>query len=87
MYAIRCVRLHQLNKFMPYLPPVPQGKIKLGASWFRSVRDRVEEIKPLEGQFIGLRQTPDGIIINAKATLTLNVCRDGAPATITVVGI
>lgn len=71
---------------MPYLAPVPKGKIKLGASWFSSVRDRIEEVKPLAGDFINLEQTPDGIKIKAPATLTINICKDGAPATIRVVG-
>lgn len=71
---------------MPRLAPVPGGKIALAASWFRSVRDRVEEIKPLDGRFITTRQTQDGIIINASSIVTLQVCKDGAPAEVTVVG-
>lgn len=71
---------------MPRLAPVPNGKIKLGSSWFSSVRDRVEEIKPIDGRFITTRQTPDGIIINASSIVTIQVCKDGVPAEVVVVG-
>lgn len=49
---------------MPRLSPVPNGKLALKASWFKSVRDRIEEVKPLGGDYIILIQTSDGNIIN-----------------------
>lgn len=71
---------------MPRLDPVPGGKIKVSASWFKKARDRIEEIKPLDGRFISTRQTQDGIVINADSVINLQVCVDGIPATVTVVG-
>lgn len=75
---------------MPILPKVPTGKISLAASWFRSIRDRIEEIKPLAGQNITLEQTSDGIIISSTGgggtEYELNVCINGQPGTLIVYG-
>lgn len=49
---------------MPRLNPVPSGKVALKASWFKSVRDRIEEIKPLQGEYIIIQQTSDGNTIS-----------------------
>ena len=49
---------------MPYLNPVPGSKIALQATWFKSVRDRIEEIKPLQGNYIIIQQTSEGEIIS-----------------------
>jgi hypothetical protein len=67
---------------MPYLPTVPSGKLAVEASWFRSVRDRIEEIKPLEGDYIIIRQTSDGNIVGVnyetlKAQLEKDLGGDG----------
>ena len=74
---------------MPILPPVPFGKISLAASWFRSIRDRIEEVKPVAGENIILKQTSEGIIISSTGGGTeyeINVCIDGAPGTLIVYG-
>ena len=47
---------------MPRLNKI-QGKVALGSKWFSSLVDRVEEIKPLEGVYIQVKQTSDGQII------------------------
>ena len=71
---------------MPRLKLLPPGKIALGAKWFRDLVYRIEEIKPLGGRFIATKETGDGTIINASSVIELNVCKDGNPITITVVG-
>lgn len=80
----------------PRLPPLPSGKIKLGAEHFRKVVRRIECIKPLAGQGIRIRQTEDGIEISSDSTagggitgaelIELTVCKNGAPAVIYVYG-
>lgn len=47
------------------LPIIPPGNLKIHASHFRQVRDRIEAIKPLAGDGINLKQTEDGIEISA----------------------
>jgi hypothetical protein len=71
---------------MARLAPVPSGKVAIKASWFRSVVERIEEIKPISGRFITINPTSDGYIVNASSIIELDVCRDGVPAKITVVG-
>jgi len=72
---------------MPELDPVPPGKIALAASWFRSIRDRIEAIKPLEGTGIQIRETIKGHVVSIEAKIyTLNVCKNGLPSTIKVFG-
>lgn len=85
----------------PRLEPLPAGKLKLHAEHFRKVVRRIEAVKPLAGDNITLKETDDGIEISATANtgggsglgscpnlkiLTLNVCRDGAPDQIYVLG-
>jgi len=72
---------------MPRLNPLPPGKIALAAKWFRDLVFRVEEIKPLAGNFITTETTSDGTYISVSNTIELTVCKDGVPATITVVGV
>lgn len=65
------------------------GKVALDSKWFSNLVDRVEEIKPLAGDNITLKQTNDGIIISSTGGGTeyeLNVCIDGAPGTLIVYG-
>lgn len=71
---------------MPFLPPVPSGKIKVHSSWFKSVRDRIEEIKPIAGTGILIENTSNGQIIKMRQTYTLNICKDGQPDTLEVYG-
>lgn len=84
----------------PRLIPLPGGKIKIGAEHFRKVVRRIECIKPLAGEGISLRETEDGIEISATPAalgaalapgsaltpIVLDVCRNGEPAQITVLG-
>lgn len=83
----------------PRLEPLPAGKLKLHAEHFRKVVRRIEAVKPLAGDNINLEETDDGIKISATGNtggglgscpnlkiLTLNVCLDGAPGQIYVLG-
>ena len=84
---------------MPRLNKI-QGKVALGAKWFSELVNRVEEINPLEGDYIKIQQTSDGQIINLNydelqndlggdyfvTEYTLNVCNNGAPSTLIVYG-
>jgi hypothetical protein len=47
---------------MPRLNKI-QGKIALDSKWFSSLVDRVEEIKPLDGDYIAIKQTSDGSVV------------------------
>jgi hypothetical protein len=72
---------------MPYLAPVPGSKIALQATWFKSVRDRIEEINPLEGNNIKITETSEGKIISVVlAAYNLTICKNGAPSTLIVYG-
>lgn len=80
---------------MPRLPQLQQGKLALAASWFRSIRDRVEEIVPLAGDGIKVEQSMSGITISIDSgtdragglqIYTLNVCKNGQPDTLDVYG-
>lgn len=77
---------------MPKLPAVPTGKLALAASWFRSVRDRIEEIVPLAGDGIKVEQSSSGIKIsldsgdNGLELYTLDICVNGSPTTIDLYG-
>lgn len=80
---------------MPKLPQVPQGKLALASSWFRSIRDRIEEIVPLAGDGIKVEQSSQGITISLDSKsqqargiqiYTLNICRNGQPDTLDVYG-
>jgi hypothetical protein len=73
---------------MPRLNKI-QGKVALNSKWFSGLVDRVEEIKPLAGDNIALKQTTDGIIISSTGCGTeyeLNVCINGEPGTLIVYG-
>lgn len=78
----------------PRLQPLPSGKLKIHAEHFRKVVRRIECIKPLAGSNITLRETEDGVEISAGAAglaafakvIELDVCRDGEPAVIYVLG-
>jgi hypothetical protein len=72
---------------MPFLPAVPLGKLALAASWFRSIRDRIEEIKPQSGFGIEIRETINGSIISMNAKVyELTFCKNGQPAKIKIFG-
>jgi hypothetical protein len=72
---------------MPYLKKLPTGKLSLAASWFRSVRDRIEEIKPVAGDGIAIQNKTEGQTISVDLQqYILNICKDGAPDTLKVYG-
>lgn len=81
---------------MPYLNKIQPGKLAVKASWFASVRDRIEEIVPEAGQCIKITPQTEKTVIGVdiacvKANLglneiTLNVCENGEPATLIVYG-
>jgi hypothetical protein len=81
---------------MPYLNKIQPGKLAVKASWFVSVRDRIEEIAPEAGQCIVIKQQVEKTVIGVdidclKSNLglneiTLNVCENGEPATLIVYG-
>lgn len=67
------------------------GSSRLALGFFNSLIRRIECTKPLAGSGITISEKPDGIQINASATgvdgysdVTLNVCSNGVPSTITV---
>lgn len=82
----------------PRLQPLPEGNLKIHASHFRKVVRRIECIKPLAGIGISLKPTEDGIEISSTVTaggngvpdgfsvIELDVCRNGVPHTIQVLG-
>lgn len=77
----------------PRLQPLPAGKLKIHAEHFRKVVRRIECIKPLAGDNITLRETEEGIEISSSGgvpagfeVMELNVCMDGTPSTIFVLG-
>lgn len=79
----------------PRLQPLPGGKLKIHAEHFRRVVRRIECIKPLAGKNISIAQTEDGIEISADdqssipsnfTVINLDVCVNGLPATIQVLG-
>lgn len=85
---------------MPRLQKLPPGKLKIHADHFRKVVDRIEEIKPLAGDGIKIRNTSDGFVISTDAQagavgtsandfakpIELTVCLNGEPSTIYVLG-
>lgn len=80
---------------MPKLPQVPQGKLALAASWFRSIRNRIEEIVPKAGDGIKVEQSMEGITISIDSKTdraggiqiySLNICNNGEPGTLDVYG-
>ncbi|NDD53603.1 hypothetical protein EBZ39_06955 [bacterium] len=87
---------------MPRLEKLPPGKLKIHADHFRKVVDRIEEIKPLAGDGIKIRNTSDGFEISTDAKsatgpagtsandfakpIVLTVCSNGQPSIIYVLG-
>ena len=64
-----------------------RGSSRLALGFFNSLIRRIECAKPISGTNIQLTQQPDGIVISsAMNEITLNVCRNGVPDTITVYG-
>jgi len=64
-----------------------EGTSRLALGFFNGLINRIECTKPLEGDGITVTQEADGsgFTINLDAeTVTLNVCSNGAPATIDV---
>ena len=72
------------------------GPSRLGMDFFNSIIRRIECSRPLAGQNITLEEKENGILINARGSILagddefsqiqLNVCSNGVPATITVLG-
>jgi len=71
----------------PKLDMLPDRDMKLSGSHFRKVVRRIESIVPLAGDNIRTEVVDSGIKIHLDAkVLTLNVCVDGSPSTISVYG-
>lgn len=84
----------------PPLQPLPSGDLKIHAEHFRKVVRRIEDIKPLAGPGISITPKEGGIEISSSGTgsggglggcpnlkiLTLDVCRNGEPDQIYVLG-
>lgn len=68
------------------LDEIPTGKIKMGKSFFEKMRNRIETIRPVEGEFIKVTDEKGyGLKIAGKFTVvTLNVCSNGTPAELAV---
>jgi hypothetical protein len=71
------------------------GPSRLGKGFFNKLIRRIECTKPIAGANVILIDVPDGIQISvtgvvtgtaALKQITLNVCSNGSPATITVFG-
>jgi hypothetical protein len=68
-------------------PPLKElaGNSRLALGFFNSLIRRIECTKPLAGDKISLTDKSDGVEISIKMkTITLNVCSNGTPDTITV---
>jgi len=70
-----------------------KGNCRLALGFFNSIIRRIECTKPIAGDGITLTEKEDGIQISSSggiaggsgfSEVTLNVCSNGAPATITV---
>ena len=74
----------------PRLQMLPDSSMKLSGQHFRKVVRRIESIVPLAGDNITVTPKDGGYEINATFpplnVITLNVCSNGAPATIGVDG-
>ena len=68
------------------LAEIPSGKIKMGKSFFENMRNRVETIRPVAGDYIKVEEEKGyGLKISGNFNVvTLNVCSNGAPTTIVV---
>jgi hypothetical protein len=64
------------------LREIPSGKIKMGKDFFQNVRDRIETIRPEQGNYIKIEpQKGYGLKISGDFNVvTLNVCKNGAPS-------
>ena len=71
------------------------GPSRLGKGFFNKLIRRIECTKPIAGANVTLIDVPDGIQISVTGVvtgttafkqITLNVCSNGTPATITVYG-
>jgi len=72
------------------------GPSRLGKAFFNKVIRRIECTKPIAGANVSLLEVEDGIQISVSGVvtgggggfrqITLNVCSNGTPATITVYG-
>jgi len=72
--------------FEPQLKEL-KGSSRLALGFFNSLIRRIECTKPISGANIQLTQQPDGISIGiALNEVTLNVCSNGTPSTITIYG-
>lgn len=72
--------------FEPQLKEL-MGSSRLALGFFNSLIRRIECTKPISGANIQLTQQADGIVISsAMNEITLNVCSNGTPSTITVYG-
>jgi len=72
-----------------------RGDCRLALGFFNSIIRRIECTKPIAGSGITLTEKEDGIQISSSggvgsvdgySEITLNVCSNGTPATITVLG-
>ena len=72
------------------------GNSRLGRDFFNAIIRRIECSRPIAGKNVTLDEKENGIIINAKGSLSggfgeyselqLNVCSNGTPAVLTVLG-
>lgn len=70
------------------------SKVKLHRSFFQSIRDRIETIRPVAGSGIqvesnpgyGLKISVTGGLASCAKAITLDVCKNGAPDTVIVLG-
>ena len=67
---------------------LPDSSMKLSGEHFRKVVRRIESIVPLAGNNITVEQKEGGYRISVTTfnVITLNVCSNGTPSTISVYG-
>ena len=74
----------------PRLQMLPDSSMKLSGQHFRRVVRRIESIVPLAGDNITVEPKEGGYKISATLpffnVITLNVCSNGSPSTISVYG-
>lgn len=74
----------------PRLQMLPDSSMKLSGQHFRRVVRRIESIVPLAGDNITVEPKEGGYEISATLpsfnVITLNVCSNGSPSTISVYG-
>jgi len=71
------------------LDEIPSGKIKMGKRFFENLRNRVETIRPVAGDYIKVEEKNGyGLKISGNFNVvTLNVCSNGTPAELVVFGV